>query len=116
MKTPSDPVSPKEDTPDIKDELFGLIVSLFAALVGLSLFFLLAPYDTGNLELASVARWLGLLIGVIGLYGFGEILFRLAIVTLAITLSGYWLIFVLLVAPLILFSGLLLYAYTLLVD
>jgi hypothetical protein len=116
MKTPSDPVSPKEDRPDFKDELFGLIVSLFAALVGLSLFFLLAPYDTDNLTLPSIARWLGLLIGVIGLYGIGEMLFRLAIVALAIALSGYWLIFVLLFAPLILFSGLLLYAYTLLID
>lgn len=114
MRTPSDPVSPKEEAPDYKAELLGLFLCLLAAVIGLSLFYLLSPYDTDDFTLASAARWFGLLVGLIGLYGLGETLLRLAIVALALALSGYWLIFVLLVAPLILFSALLVYAYTLL--
>lgn len=116
MRTPSDPVSPKEDTPDFKDELVPIAVCLLATVAGFGLFYLLGSYDTDGFTFASAVRWTGFLVGVIGVYGLAETLFRVALLAVAVALSGYWPIFILVLIPLTLLGAVFFFTYMLLLD
>lgn len=116
MKTPSDPVSPKEDTPYFKDELVPIAVCLFATVTGFGLFHLLGTHDNDGFTLASAVRWSGFLVGVIGVYGLVETLFRVALLAVAVALSGYWPIFILVLIPLALLGSVFFFTYTLLMN
>lgn len=116
MKTPSDPLPPKEDLPDFKDELVPIVICLLASVAGFGLFHLLAPYAGDGFTLASTVRWVGFLVGIIGVCGLGETLFRVALLAVAMALSGYWPIFILVLIPLVMLGSVVFFTYTLLID